>query len=150
MLIEHLSKYRSLFPSLALIFHLIDKADGAQRAGVSADSALMALAWCAYLERHARRIYGLVNQSLNQAVIKLARKIQEGELTTPFTIRDIYRKEWKMLTDKKIILAACNELESARWLRLELPEYQGGRPQSPMYVINPKLRINSPTEENIF
>ncbi len=150
IIVEHLTKYRSLLPTLALIFHLIDVADGNPQNDVSLDNVLKALGWCGYLERHARRIYGLVNQNINQAVVKLAGKIQEDELASPFTVRDIYRREWSMLTEKKIVQSACNELEVAGWIRLELPAYVAGRPKLPIYVINPKLRIHSPTKENFF
>lgn len=150
VLLEHLAKYRSLFPSLALIFHLIELADGKQRNTISLDAVVMALGWCGYLERHARRIYGMANNNVHHAVVKLAKKIKEGELSSPFTVRDIYRREWSMLTERKIVQKACDELVAAGWIRLELQAYQLGRPKLPMYVINPKLRIHSATEENIF
>lgn len=150
ILIEHLAKYRSLLPSLALIFHVIEMADGKRAQHISLDSVLLAINWCGYLERHARRIYGIVNSNVHHAVIKLANKIKEGEVQSPFTLRDIYRKEWSMLTDKKIVQKACDELVSSGWIRIELQAYQLGRPKSPVYVINPKLRVLSSTEENIF
>ena len=58
---EHLAKFRSLMPSLALIFHLIEVADGTAAGAVTLRSAQQAAQWCDYLETHARRIYGLVN-----------------------------------------------------------------------------------------
>ena len=75
---EHLSKYPKLMPSLALIFHLVEVADKVladgetvpkkTKAAALADQpnevplhcAQQAAAWCAYLETHARRIYGLM------------------------------------------------------------------------------------------
>jgi hypothetical protein len=53
----HLAKYRSLMPSLALIFHLVEAVDTGKSGAVSKDSALKAIAWCDYLESHARRLY---------------------------------------------------------------------------------------------
>src|SRR5262249_25469479 len=55
-----LGKYRSLMPTLALIFHLVDIADGSGSGPVSMQAAGMAAAWCDYLEAHARRVYGMV------------------------------------------------------------------------------------------
>ena len=52
---EHLSKYRSLFPSIALILHLIDLADGKKSSHISFDHVIAAIGWCGYLESHARR-----------------------------------------------------------------------------------------------
>jgi len=68
-LIAHLAKYRSLMPSLALIFHLIDVADRqAEPGNVSLEATQLAAAWTAYLEKHARRIYGLaINSELGAA-----------------------------------------------------------------------------------
>ena len=57
---QHLSKYRSLMPSLALIFHasvIADSKETIPQVGITAVE--QAAAWCAYLESHARRIYGM-------------------------------------------------------------------------------------------
>ena len=54
------SKYRSLMPSLALISSLIDAVTGGPRGPVSRAAAEQAIAWCGYLEAHARRIYATV------------------------------------------------------------------------------------------
>lgn len=147
ILIEHLAKYRSLFPSLALIFHLIDLADGKNNKNISNDNALMALGWCSYLEKHARRIYGMVNNNIYQAARKLSNKIIQGDLTSPFSIRDIYRKEWALLQEKEIVQKACDELVDAGWIRQELHLQEVGRPKSPVYSINPKLRVLNETEK---
>ncbi len=47
-------------PSLALIFHIVDIADGKKEQGITLSSAQKAALWCDYLESHARRIYGMV------------------------------------------------------------------------------------------
>lgn len=60
IIIQHLSKYRSLMPSLALIFYVIDRASGSQERNITLSCVQKAAAWCAYLESHARRIYGMV------------------------------------------------------------------------------------------
>src|SRR5262245_7616938 len=58
---EHLGKYRSLMPSLALLFHLIDLASGVSTSPrISLTSTRKAAAFCDYLESHARGIYGQV------------------------------------------------------------------------------------------
>jgi len=63
IIVAHLSKYRSLMPSLALLFELIDGFAGPERWEcvmdgriVSEESGLLAAAWCEFLEAHARRI----------------------------------------------------------------------------------------------
>jgi putative DNA primase/helicase len=71
VLVSHLSKYRKLMPALALLFELADWAaagpgvegDAAgpdQCLRVSLEHAKQAVAWCEYLESHARRIYSCV------------------------------------------------------------------------------------------
>jgi Protein of unknown function (DUF3987) len=64
---EHLGKYRSLLPSLALIFHLIEVADEKATGAVTLHSPERAAQWCEYLETHAKRIYGLVGDIATQA-----------------------------------------------------------------------------------
>lgn len=53
----HLAKYRSLFPSLALLFHLVNVAAGRAEGPVSDAAAEGALAWIEYLKLHARKLY---------------------------------------------------------------------------------------------
>lgn len=140
---EHLSKYPKLMPSLALLFHLIDIADGKyfDEAGVSYEATEKAAAWCDYLESHARRIYGLCTTFEQQAISALAKKIKANKLPTTFTVRDVYRKQWHMLTDKNLVSVACDELVEANWLsKSATPPAFGQKPKT-LYSINPKLKI---------
>lgn len=73
IILQHLSKYRSLMPSLALIFHVVDLADGAKERDVALSSVQKAAAWCTYLESHARRIYGMVLDVTYKAVPTLSK-----------------------------------------------------------------------------
>jgi len=143
IMVEHLGKYRSLMPSLALIFHLVEVADGAAPGGVSLRSAEQAAQWCNYLETHARRVYGLVGDMTMQAASRLARKIEEGALQDGFSARDVYRPGWALLDDKEVAQAAIEELIEAGWLRQDAPVARepgkGGQPPSPVYRINPNL-----------
>ena len=150
ILVEHFSKYSSLVPSLALIFHLINVVDGKPFDKIPSDTLLMAIGWCGYLEKHARRIYAMVNNVVYQSASRLAKKIQEGEVSSPFSVRDIYRKEWAMLDEKAVVQKACDELVDVGWIRPELPAYESGRPKSSTYAINPKLKIHHAAEENFF
>jgi hypothetical protein len=138
---EHLGKYRSLLPSLALIFHLIEVADEKAMGAVTLHSAERAAQWCEYLETHARRIYGLVGDIATQAASRIASKIESGAIDDGFTARDIYRKQWSLLDDKEITRTALEELVEAGWIRQEPPRgTQLGRPSLPIYRINPKVR----------
>ncbi|WP_136799693.1 DUF3987 domain-containing protein [Desulfosediminicola ganghwensis] len=141
ILVEHLTKYRSLMPSLALIFHLLDMIDsGRTLQPVSEHAAIMAACWCDYLETHARRIYSLALDPAQTSLGALAKKLQQGKLKNGFTIRDIQRKGWTMLSDPILVKEALEMLVSAGWLRpVDIPQYGAGRPKSLAYHINPKI-----------
>jgi hypothetical protein len=140
VVLEHLGKYRSLMPALALVFHLVEIADGAPAGPVSAANANLAAAWCEYLESHARRIYGLVTNITAQAAARLSLKLLQGALPSVFTARDVYRKEWGLLDDRQVIENACDELASLGWLRERVTPTAPGQRGKTEYVTNPKVR----------
>ena len=143
---EHFAKYRSLMPSLALIFHLINVA-GSQKlynGPIKRESADLAVKWCEYLESHAIRVYSGLGQSSRQAAVELSKKISESLLPDPFTVRDVQQKGWHLLTDNKTITEAITELIESGWIR-EVSESKGysptgGRPPAPRYCINPNAK----------
>lgn len=135
LLVEHLSKFRSLMPSLALIFHVIELAStGNNSSQISCKNVALACAWCDYLETHAKRIYGLIIDVSSQAASILAKKIQRGKLKNGFTWRDLQRKNWTLLNNKKIAEEACETLVEMGWLK-KITSPQG----KTAYLINPKL-----------
>lgn len=67
----HLGKYRSLMPSLALLLHLVEIADGKPGEPVSLTAARMAASWCSYLETHAQRVYGLMTERVPTVAAKI-------------------------------------------------------------------------------
>jgi putative DNA primase/helicase len=140
-LISHLSKYRSLMPSLALLFELADWTGGrSDGEAVSLEHARQAAAWCDYLETHAARVYSCVASPQRRAARTLSEKIKSKEFPRIFTLRDIYNHDWSGLDSAEATEAAVKVLENAAWLR-QLPiEYQaaGGRP-SARYEVNPKV-----------
>ncbi|WP_028668163.1 YfjI family protein [Runella zeae] len=146
---EHLGKYRSLVPSLALIFHLIDYAsltadDSSNielcKQGVSLKALQKAIKYASYLESHAYRIYAEIGNSGQQAVYQLSKKIAEGILPTTFTVREIQRKGWYLLTDNATINDAVKTLVALDWLTEIKSEPTGGRPPAPQYIVNPRTK----------
>lgn len=131
----HLAKYRSLAPSLALLIHL---ADAPACGPVPAPALLRALAWCEYLETHARRIYAPALAPDLDSAAELARRLPT--LPHPFTARDVYRNCWRLL-DPDGTRRAIEVLLDHGHIRLqEDPTPPGrGRP-SPRYRIHPSLR----------
>lgn len=145
LMVEHFGKFRSLMPSLALIFHSIDIADGRAQGNVSAQAARLAVEWCKYLESHARRIYAMAESAEHEAAVRLADKIKAGALPSLFTVKDVYGKHWHGLKDKQEVESACNILIDENWLRMQRKPKTTGRPPLPDYHINPVFYKNTPT-----
>jgi putative DNA primase/helicase len=144
-LVSHLSKYRSLMPSLALLFEWADAAaKETVPTCVSLAHGQQAANWCDYLESHARRIYSCVVTPQFRAAQILSQKIREKKIGADgiFSIRDVYLKGWTGLDTPETAKAAANILEDAGWIRSiesESPDPLGrGRPAN-RYQINPKV-----------
>jgi putative DNA primase/helicase len=155
-LVSHLSKYRSLMPSLALLFELADRAAfGTKHLPnkanvVSLNHAKQAAWWCRYLESHARRTYSCVVTPQMKAAQALADKIMKHKLGTSFSGKDAYRPGWEGLKKPEEVKQAVEILLDAHWLR-ELPAEirpLGGRP-STRYEINPKVWGKLGDEEGV-
>jgi putative DNA primase/helicase len=151
---SHLAKFRSLMPSLALLFHLIDVADappeqrdhwqiefGASSVGtVSLRSTELAVAWCDYLEAHARRAYASITQADVEPARALLKRIKAGELPTQFQARDVYRRCWSGLGTPDDAYRALAVLEEHGWVQgveVQTP----GRPRTD-YYIHPAIVAN--------
>jgi putative DNA primase/helicase len=135
--VAHLLKYPKTVAGLALIIHLSDGGRGS----IGRDAVRRALGWAELLESHARRIYSSLGQSHIDAARSLLTRLKCGDLETPFTVRDIYRRNWAHLPDAEAAHAAVDVLEAHHCVRA-LPMGQnptGGRP-SVAYEVNPAIR----------
>ena len=148
-LVSHLSKYRSLMPSLALLFELADRAGSVAFEGslltnspnfVTLEHARQAAAWCEYLESHARRVYSCIVTPQLRAARELAAKIKNRKLGADgfFSCRDVYLKGWGGLDTPEAVKLAAEVLQDAGWLRDVSGKSgpSGGRPSN-RYEINP-------------
>jgi len=151
-LISHLSKYRSLMPSLALLFEIADRATGSggfvgslpgDTSGfgrVSFDHVMQAYQACVYLESHARRVYRFFAPEI-RAARALAERIRQRHVGDSgfFTLREVYLKGWHGLGFPEAVRAAASVLQRAGWIRAVTKGTgpSGGRP-SERYDINPK------------
>ncbi|MBL8239549.1 MAG: DUF3987 domain-containing protein [Bryobacterales bacterium] len=140
----HLSKYRSLMPSLAVLFCLAEwAADGGELEVIPLQSTQQAAAWCEYLESHANRLYSCITTPQMRAARELAKKLKAGEVGAAgsFTARDVYGNGWSGLDTPETVKAAADVLADSGWIRCESarPGPGGGRP-STRYVVNPKVQ----------
>jgi putative DNA primase/helicase len=139
---SHLAKYRSLMPSLALIFHLVDlMTTGECAPTVSLAAAKLAAAWCDFLEAHASKVYaGVLHKDL-QAAHAIAEKIRSGAVVDGQTVRDIYRNAWALLRTTDDVQCGLAALERYGWLRVyeEVATPKGGRPRE-VLRLHPELR----------
>ncbi|MFO1124004.1 MAG: DUF3987 domain-containing protein [Methylocystis sp.] len=129
---SHLSKYRKLVPSLALINHLADDGKGP----VTEAETLRALAFSTYLETHARRAYAAGSEAETAAASAILKRIRAGDIVDGFTARDVHRKGWANLSDREQVGAGLNLLADFDWLAPQTCQ-TGGRPRT-FYSINPR------------
>jgi hypothetical protein len=123
---SHLAKYRSLMPSLALIFQLIEFVDGTGEGGaVRLRPTLQAAAWCGYLETHAARLYSSAQNPAVEGARTLLERIRKGEVSDGDSTRSVYRKHWAKLSTPEEVSSACGVLEEFGWLRLEAVKTSG-------------------------
>jgi hypothetical protein len=80
-------------------------------------AAARAVAWCEYLQGHARRLYASVTDQARVAAAVLATKI--GRLASPLSAREVNRNEWTGLTEPRIVQGALEGLEELGWVRPE-------------------------------
>jgi hypothetical protein len=135
----HLAKYRSVMPSLALVFHLVDSHSQAVLEPVSF-SAARAAAWCELLEAHARRIYQSAMDGDLDAAVHLGERIKTS-LPNPFTYRTVFHKGWSGLTTAEEVRQAIGILQDRGWVKtVEVPSgnTKGGRPAELVWI-HPKL-----------
>lgn len=118
---SHYGKYRSLVPSLALIFHL---AEG--HSGPVGEAALSrAIRWATFLKKHAARIYHYSIRSDARAACALGEAIKAGKVKDGFALRDVRRKGWAGLTSQLLCQQAIDILVEHNWLSVERMESNG-------------------------
>jgi putative DNA primase/helicase len=153
-LVSHLSKYRSLMPALALLFELADRAaaglqsleGGPGQADdwpcISLEHTKQAVAWCGYLESHARRIYSCITTPQMRAAQVFAEKLKKRQIAPDgfFSCREVYLKGWSGLDTPELVRMAVEVLQDAGWIRDVDRESGpfGGRP-SARYQVNPRV-----------
>lgn len=134
---SHLSKYRSLVPSLALIFAVADDVQGP----IPLRYVEQAIGWTKYLRPHAERAYACTTRSDARHARALLAKIAEGVVADGFKLADVYQKGWSLL-DSSGVTKATQLLCDYGYLRRVKTTQSGGAGGRPSisYRINPKAK----------
>lgn len=132
---SHFSKYRSLIPALALLFHLLD----GQIGPVSAESVKAAIGFAVYLKSHANRVYASVSGHDYAGTRLLAMKLIDCTLISGFTCRTVVLKGWAGLTSPEVVKGSLDALVEFGWLE-EREKRSGGRP-TVEYLVTAGLSI---------
>jgi hypothetical protein len=143
---SHIAKFRSLCPSLALLFELIEWTSGAfvtrESLEVSTTAVQLAIRWCDFLEGHAKKLYAPEINKGRLSTWALAGKIQAKAVFDGVTLREIYRSHWEHLNSPEDVYQGLSELENLHWLKIIDEQSPGGRPRRVIRV-NPAVFSNS-------
>jgi hypothetical protein len=146
-LIEHISKYKSLVPTIAALYELADLAAAQEfiPAFVTVSRAHLeqAIALCVFLESHAARVYSCITSPEMFAAREIAAHIKAGDLPPKdknyFAARDVYINNWSGLANSSTVNAGLNELANFNWIRkFKVSNPRGGR-TAELWEINPVL-----------
>ena len=151
----HLGKYLVLYCSLALIFTLVEDIDATE---INSKACEDANYWCYYLEKHAKRIYGSVEDpyfGARKIVDRLSNLIDFGKFIETSTmtgtnnvhfahannlylsIREIQQKKWSGLKHSDEISKALDQLQDLGFVSKALMETQGRNKM--IYLLNPRI-----------
>ncbi len=135
---SHLSKYRKLVPALALLHHLIEGRNG----NIGVVSLNCALKWHGFLFSHAERCYAGISSTSQEGARLLLNRIKNSELQDGFTVRDVYRKGWSLLSSPKEATEATDQLCDLGWLRGVKDERKSPGEGKPAirYFMHPSLK----------
>jgi hypothetical protein len=98
---------------------------------------MRAVAWCRYLETHAKRLYASAENTAIEGASALLSRIRKGDVEDGDTVRAVYRKQWSQLATSEAVTAAIAVLEDHGWLRVEEAE-TGGR-KTAVLKLHPRI-----------
>ncbi len=137
---SHLAKYRSLIPSLALIFHLVSNCSHGSvdlSDEVQIESLQLAIQWSRFLEAHATKVYSAALFPNVRAAHVLAGKIANQSVKDKDSMRSIYNHHWSLLNTIEKLETAISVLEDANWVKVETVKI--ANTTSDILRINPSL-----------
>ncbi len=139
----HLTKYKKLMPSIALIFRVIKCCDPNNNESdvlsVDLESTKMAIAWCEFLEAHAKKIYADALRPQVVVAHALMKRVRSGDIASGMTVRSLGRKKWSKLTDSKAIELGLGLLESHNYILIASESPSGKGAPSEVIYLHPDL-----------
>ena len=135
----HISKYRSLIPSLALLFEVLDS--GCDGTDVKQGSLELALEWADYLIAHAKKVYQIEEYHADRASIQsFLKKLDAKKIYDGMTVRSLSRTSWEYLKTKDQIENTLEFFVQNNWIKI-IEHKTIGRP-SRVIKLNPSLLSN--------
>lgn len=140
---SHLGKFRSLVPSLALIFQVIEFGKLINSTvQISNRNLELAIAWSEYLEGHATKIYSSAINPEAKAAHRLAKKIFSGEIYCGMSVRSIRRHCWSGLGSGELVDKGLELLERLGWVKRQRLKFDGkSGATSEVIRLNPNLEL---------
>lgn len=141
---SHFAKYRSLMPTLALIFHLLDRVAGqTTEDAVALRHAEQAAAWCSYLQKHAEKLYSMAVSCEIDVAREILARIKTKHIKDDFSARDIYGNHWKKLSKPEDVKKGLDVLVDYGYLNDFLLDNIGGHGGRPTvrYALCPSLKM---------
>jgi hypothetical protein len=135
---SYLGKTRSLMPTIALLFHLLDMASGrANSISVTTEATQRAIRATTYLAGHAAKVYGPELDREIETARLIVEKIADRAIRDGTTVREIYNNGWAGL-DRPSVEEGLRFLETLGWLRItRTTTTNGGRPKT-IVQLHPK------------
>ena len=136
-LVEYRHKLESFVPAASLVMELADRFNRVEDEGqfVGLRSLEKAIRLAEYCAAHANRIYSQSMSSSIKKATQLRDRILDGSLTSPFTLRDVYRPNWKGLTTKQEAIQAVRALIEYNWVAEESSQAVD-KPRA-KFIVNP-------------
>jgi hypothetical protein len=156
LLEQHLGKFRSLIPKLALIFEVLDWASPTEDkeplvdlgpTHVTLKNLNMAIRWSVILFSQFKSLIFLAENTIEHSAKTLLKKILEHEVYDRMNLREINRKGWKYLKDIETINGAINFLSQYNVAHVYVVKAEGSKRDSSFIKINPLVyQLYSPAD----
>ena len=116
-LVQYRNKLDGVVPALSLLFELCERFSDKTGNGnlVGRNALKMAIDMAEYCSIHTERIY---SRSLDSSMVKahaLLAQIKDGTISSPFTIREVYRAGRSGLSTKQDVIAGVRQLIEYNW-----------------------------------